>query len=271
LKNGTGSEQSATPTFPTTKTGATVWLTFSQGNERRSTTFIDGVFVLRRQVVVGLTSWNAKMNNQNVDGIVYALTNSAMPGLTKIGMTAKDEVSSRLNQLYSTGVPVPFDCAYACQVNDCAKVEEALHLAFGNTRVNPKREFFRIEAERVIAILKLLSVQDVTPQIEKEISDALDSTDKEAREDLKRSRRPPMNFKEMGIPTGSVLQYREGNAEVIVADERHVSYKGEVCSLTAATRDIMSLDYSVQPAPYWTYNGRTLKEIYEETYSDIEE
>lgn len=211
------------------------------------------------------------MDGDNANGIVYVLTNSAMPGLAKIGMTTKEEVTSRLNQLYTTGVPVPFDCDYACQVKDCERVEDALHLAFGNTRVNPKREFFRIEPERVIAILKLLSLQDVTPQIEKEISEGLDSTDKEAREDLRRSRRPPMNFKEMGIPSGAALLYRDGNSQVTVADERHVNYKDQVCSLTAATRDIMGLDYSVQPAPYWTYNGKTLKVIYEETYSDEDE
>ena len=73
-------------------------------------------------------------------------------------------------------------------------------------------------------------MRDVTPQIESEISQGLDETDKEAREDLKRSRRPKMNFEEMGIPVGAVLQYRDGKAEVMVADDRHVTYKGEVCS-----------------------------------------
>ena len=77
-----------------------------------------------------------------------------------------------------------------------------------------------------------------------------------------------MNFAQMQIPVGGVLLYRDGDAQVTVADERHVNFKDQVCSLTAATRDIMGLDYSVQPAPYWTYNGKTLKEIYEETYSD---
>lgn len=54
------------------------------------------------------------MNEDSANGIVYVLTNSAMPGLTKIGMTTQEGVTSRLNQLYTTGVPVPFDCAYAC-------------------------------------------------------------------------------------------------------------------------------------------------------------
>ena len=70
------------------------------------------------------------MNTDNGTGIVYVLTNSAMPGLTKIGMTTQEGVTSRLNQLYTTGVPVPFECDYACQVKDCEKVEAALHSRF---------------------------------------------------------------------------------------------------------------------------------------------
>ena len=44
-------------------------------------------------------------------GIVYVLTNAAMPGLVKIGKTAQKDLNKRLEQLYGTGVPVPFDCA----------------------------------------------------------------------------------------------------------------------------------------------------------------
>jgi len=92
----------------------------------------------------------------NGSQIVYVLTNPAMPGLIKIGKTTQLEVDDRMKQLYSTGVPVPFDCAFACQVKDASEVEKSLHFAFGNHRVNPNREFFKIEPERVIAVLKLL-------------------------------------------------------------------------------------------------------------------
>jgi hypothetical protein len=46
----------------------------------------------------------------SVGEIVYVLTNAAMPGLTKIGKTTQEDVKSRLSQLYTTGVPVPFEC-----------------------------------------------------------------------------------------------------------------------------------------------------------------
>ena len=50
------------------------------------------------------------MSKHNNKGLVYVLTNSAMPGLVKIGMTTRDSVDTRMKELYSTGVPVPFEC-----------------------------------------------------------------------------------------------------------------------------------------------------------------
>ncbi len=72
--------------------------------------------------------------------IVYVLTNPAMPGLVKIGKTTQLEVKDRMKQLFSTGVPVPFDCAFACQVKDAHEVEKALHFAFGNARINRRNQ-----------------------------------------------------------------------------------------------------------------------------------
>jgi hypothetical protein len=190
-----------------------------------------------------------------------------MPGLTKIGKTTQEDIQFRMSQLYTTGVSVQFDCVFACQVADCVAVESALHQAFGAARVNPKREFFRIEPERVVVILKLLAVQDVTPQVEEELSEGLDISDKAAREELKRSRRPPINFEAMGIPVGAMLTSKDDpNLQLKVVDARHVEYDGADCSLTKAHREIFKLDYNVQPTPYWTYDGKSLKEIYDETY-----
>ena len=50
----------------------------------------------------------------NNHGIVYLLTDPAMPGLVKIGMTTRDCVEERMKELYGTCIPAPFDC-------DCAK------------------------------------------------------------------------------------------------------------------------------------------------------
>ena len=83
----------------------------------------------------------ASMEEQSNE-IVYVLTNPAMIGLVKIGRTTQKDIGDRMRQLYTTGVPLPFECEYACRVDDCSKVEKAFHLAFGNTRINSSREFF---------------------------------------------------------------------------------------------------------------------------------
>ena len=76
--------------------------------------------------------------------IVYALTNAAMPGIVKIGMTDRDDVRRRMSDLYTTGVPLPFDCVVAREIDgrEALEIENALHTAFGPNRVNSSREFF---------------------------------------------------------------------------------------------------------------------------------
>ena len=125
-------------------------------------------------------------------GIVYVLTNPAMPGIVKIGKTTRGSVDARLSELYSTGVPVPFECSFAGKVTDEAKVERAFHLAFGPYRINPKREFFEIEPEQAIALLELMVVENVTPQLQLE-ADSVDESSKDASRKLK-SRRPVQNL-----------------------------------------------------------------------------
>jgi hypothetical protein len=81
----------------------------------------------------------------NSSGIIYLLINPAMPNLIKIGFTTQEDIKIRMSQIYSSGVLLPFECIYAAKVMDHDKVEKALHIAFGPSRINPKREFFEIE------------------------------------------------------------------------------------------------------------------------------
>jgi hypothetical protein len=206
--------------------------------------------------------------------IVYVLTNPAMPGLVKIGKTTQIEVEERMKQLYSTGVPVPFDCAFACQVKDANEVERALHFAFGGSRINPNREFFKIEPERVVSILKLLKVDEITTQFERSLESDLPSVDIQSANNLRAARRPRINYHELGIPNGSVLISTEDpSITVTVIAERKVQYEGKECSLAAATRKVHGLpdDYPLQPSPYWTFEGKNLKAIYEKFHDSADE
>jgi len=200
-------------------------------------------------------------------GIIYVLTNPGMPGLVKIGKTSRDSVHLRLNELYSTGVPVPFECAFAGRIADESKVEKAFHMAFGPYRVNPKREFFSIEPEQTIALLELMVIEDVTPQLQCE-ADSIDVESKAASKKLK-SRRPVQNFVEMGLPIGAELDFGSDGVTCLVVSGRKVEFEGEEYSLTALTQKLLGTDRPLQPSPYWSYEGKGLNQIYDETYGHV--
>ena len=202
---------------------------------------------------------------ESIQGIVYILTNPAIPNMIKIGMTTAEDVKARMAQLYTTGVPLPFECVYAAKVANHEKVEKALHIAFGPDRVNPKREFFEIEAAQAIAIIKLMELEDVTPKVANE-RDQVDEVDREAGEAYSRKKRPRFSFGEMQIPVGSELVNVTNGETVTVINDRAVNFRGEETSLTNATRIILDNSYHVAPAPYWTFNGKLLRAIYNETY-----
>lgn len=197
-------------------------------------------------------------------GTVYVLTNESMPSLVKIGKTKQGDPQVRMDELYTTGVPVPFECAMAMLVDDLNLVERALHTAFGPQRINPKREFFAIEPEQVTALLSVIGVQDVTPAV-KETNETVSAVELSASETL-RKRRPNLNFDEMNIPVGAVLNATQGDGEVTVKTARRVAFQDHEMSLTEATQRYLERDYAVAPGPYWMYQGRRLSEIYNETY-----
>lgn len=202
-------------------------------------------------------------------GIVYVLTNAAMPGLVKIGMTEASDANVRVGQLYTTGVPLPFEVKYACQVENPGEVEGALHVAFGPHRINPKREFFRMDSEQAIAILRLLNKPDATADVAKQ-SPEVDDVSLQAAATVK-ARRPNLDFEEMGIAAGSTLEsVSKSGVSVVVCAAKKVKFNDEELSLSAATKMALGLDYAVRPTPHWRYNGRLLSELYEETYSESE-
>lgn len=87
-----------------------------------------------------------------VEGFVYVLTNDAFPGLVKIGMTTHDP-RKRAGELYTTGVPFPFDVAFCIWCDDAALVEEAVHCRLDDFRCNKSREFFKVDTRSAVGIV----------------------------------------------------------------------------------------------------------------------
>lgn len=193
-------------------------------------------------------------------GIVYALINEAMPGLVKIGISS-NTVEMRKDQLYfgCSGVPLPFECVYACKVKDYKKAEKALHVVFAPDRINPNREFFKIEIERVIAILELLGPNNAKREIEEELDRDVSSEEIKSREKMKK--RAAFNFERMGIPIGTKISFtKDSSIKIEVVKNNKVKYNGNIMSLTAATRQF--IPYVVHPTPYWIYEDEKLSDIW---------
>ena len=192
-------------------------------------------------------------------GIVYILTNEAMPGYIKIGHThggSEADVRARMSTLYSTSVPLPFECVYAAVVEDAPGIEKKLHTAFEKDRRSPQREFFEgVPLHSAIAALKIASGRDVTPRSSPE----KDADGKQVS--VKPSKRPPLTFSMVQIDVGTELLFiRDENITCTVEDDRHVKYQGETTALSPLTQKL--LGYATTPGgpDYWLYEGETLSE-----------
>jgi hypothetical protein len=188
--------------------------------------------------------------------IIYILTNEAMLGYVKIGKTSTN-LEQRIKELSgSTSVPLPFTCFYACVVKDSHFVEHQLHDAFDNNRINPRREFFQIAPERVVAALKLAEIENITPK--RDIVE--DREDQEALDEA-RKRRPPFRFDMVGILPGSEIVFsRDENVKAKVVDSRFIELNGEQTRLSISAQKILGYDYGVAGTDYWMYDGETLDE-----------
>ena len=191
--------------------------------------------------------------------IIYVLTNEAMPGYVKIGKTSTN-LEQRIRELSaSTSVPVPFTPHYACTVANATFVERQLHDAFGDNRVKPKREFFAIDPERVVAALKLAQIEDITPG-----HDIVDSPEDQRALDEARERRGRFNFDMVNIPLGAELHFSRDNtitARVIGrTGSESIEFNGRPTSLSAAAQEVLGYRNVVSGTAHWSYEGETLDE-----------
>lgn len=207
-------------------------------------------------------------------GIVYLLTNPCMPGIVKIGKTSRTDLQNRMKELYTIGVPVPFECVYACRIklSHMDKLETTLHSAFAPYRVNKNREFFSIKPEQAIAFMKFVdNIQDVTSEVSAEIANDLTTDDTLAVAKV-RKKRPSINFYEMHMHDGDVLVFvQDESKRVTVCGERKVLFEGCETSLTAVTKTLLDIQHAIQPTKYWRLGDKNLSDIYNETYPPLED
>ena len=106
-------------------------------------------------------------NLENIDyreankraGYVYVISNigSFGEGIYKIGMTRRLEPMDRVDELGDASVPFKFDVHAMIFSDDAPTLENALHKAFDDRKVNMingRKEFFRVSLEEIEKVVK---------------------------------------------------------------------------------------------------------------------
>jgi hypothetical protein len=193
-----------------------------------------------------------------MSGIIYIFTNPSFPDWIKIGRCS--DLNKRLASLSSnTCLPFPFQCFYACEVDQPKTVEATLHYIFDNFRISPKREFFNVDPEQVIAALSLMSGVKYVQSPEKlQCPDDINSIDKELR------RQSQFSFSAAGIALGDKIDLiRMPEVSAIVVSDAAVEIDGQTMSLNQATSFCL-LKYcsekksKIGSPRYWSYEGEML-------------
>lgn len=92
-------------------------------------------------------------------GHVYVLSNigSFGEGVFKVGMTRRLEPQDRVKELGDASVPFPFDVHAMISCDNAPRLENTLHKElsrFRVNRVNLRKEFFRVELDQIVEIVK---------------------------------------------------------------------------------------------------------------------
>ena len=85
-----------------------------------------------------------------MEGYIYCISNPMFNNIYKVGMTEREPIT-RINELYSTNIPLPYNLEFAKKINNVKNVEKTIHtiLEKYGKRINMNREFFEIDLNRI--------------------------------------------------------------------------------------------------------------------------
>ncbi|MCR5834562.1 MAG: GIY-YIG nuclease family protein [Selenomonadaceae bacterium] len=194
-------------------------------------------------------------------GFIYIMTNPALKDMVKIGYSI--DVEARRKQLSTTALPYEYE-VYATYETSGNLEDKKLHKMIDNLnpdlRVSSNREFFIMTPREAYDLLEAIAIISGTQDKLK-----LSNNDFTVASSENHIKRPPINFEKCGIPIGAELIFTEDpNVKVTVITEKKVQWNDEITSLSAVAATIKGAK-SIAGTAYFTYNGRLVKDIANET------
>lgn len=218
-------------------------------------------------------------------GIIYVLTNDAMPGYIKIGRTNKS-LEQRMKQLDKTGIPLPFRCHFAVRIDNYEENEAKAHKIYAGNRVRSNREFFRVAPEDAAALLEVFAQgfngEIITTDNTMFGEDGIVNDDDVTTNNSKKGKKQ-YDFASVGIKPGAILEFtrplKDGTVlKCKVNDATHkkkVSFNGVDYSLSELTRKIMKEHFGTawkqfRGPDFFKYKGEILTERKNRMLADSE-
>lgn len=201
-------------------------------------------------------------------GKIYILTNDAMPDYIKIGFTAADDVETRMKQLDTTGLPLPFRLHACIEVENAQQLEKLAHDVFASQRARVNREFFLLEPETAVRYLKAVSLNDNSARWIAANQQMIDETGQYLREaQVVKPKQANFTFTAADVPIGAVVHFvRDSSIAAKVVSETEVEFEGTAIKLSPLTRLIFERQGSVNASgayagpDYFTYEDEILSD-----------
>lgn len=180
---------------------------------------------------------------------LYIITNISMLGICKVGIT--NDIEKRLRDLNKTSTPTRFQIYEKFELKNAEILEQKILQHFAKQRINRKREFLQVHPERVCDFI--FDNKNVAPEKESEVKG---------------------KFTKLGIKEGDFLKFKEGdeiyhNITAKVGKGNSILYNDKKTSLSKAAQKILKDKFdkdwkAVQGTIFWTYKGRTIRELMDE-------
>lgn len=190
------------------------------------------------------------------EGYIYIMTNPCLHDMVKIGYAS--DVEARRKQLSTTALPFEYEI-YATyetsgQLED-KKLHELIDTLNPKLRLAKNREFFAMSAEKAYRLLEAIAIISGSADKLKRVAPIQGETASGSSRRQTHSsgssgrKRPAINFQKCGIPVG---------AELVFIDD------GETTSLSPLAEKLRNVS-AIQGASVFTYNGKKITDIAEET------
>ena len=191
-------------------------------------------------------------------GLVYILTNPCLDGWVKIGMTERNDIERRLQELNSpTNIPLSYRCYAVYEVENPLEVEQRIHSLIdrvddslhareqlNNGRVR-EREFFKISPETAYGIFKdVAALRGDANKLKLYTPTIAQAQEQELAES--RAKRSNNSFELLNICVGEEIAflYDETIIAKVLDNKNRVEFEGSNYSVTGLAQKILYERYN---------------------------